>query len=475
MIGGPSFNAGIGQFADYDPAKDRTRGHGLRLASDDLYDCRWDPTFEYRVPTDARSGVYAGRIRFRQGDEERLSHALFVVKKAARATKAPVALLFATNTWKAYSATPFCPPWPGVKATVGNQGYAIDPSDPNAPYCFYRTHRAGQPAYQIGMYMPWPVAGPYTTSYDVEIGYSHLCRIERFTQVWLEQEGYDYDAISDLDLDREPELLEGYKTVFVVGHSEYWSRKAYQNLDQYLQSGGTAVCLSGNTMYWRVSFDADASVVECRKLDAFGAQIPRELQGEGWHSHDGLRGGVPRDCGFPAWKCLGVEFFSYNPVGIPGVGPLRVSNPDHFLFHKPHPIDLEKGDLFAFDASNPKRQAVGDESDVRVSTLMKVTAGPIPEGAAANLTDPPGIEVLAEAVFDWSQRPHFAFFDYYHRRLTKEQGQRQTDVGGEMIYWERPQGGRVFSASTIAAGWVLAVDERWSNLLKNVLHHFGVG
>ena len=223
-------------------------------------------------------------------------------------------------------------------------------------------------------------------------------------------------------------------------------------------------------MYWRVSFDEDASTVECRKADGFGAQIWPEYRGECWHSHDGQRGGPPRDCGFPAWKVLGVDFLSFNLVGIPGVGPFRVANPEHFLFQTPHRIDVDKGGLFGFDAKNPLRQAVGDESDVRVSTLMKHAAGPIPEGGAVGLTDPPGIDVLAEAMFDWSKRPHAGFFDYYHRRLPPEQ-MRQSDVGGEMIYWERPQGGRVFSASSIASGWILAVDERWSNLLKNVLRH----
>ena len=34
--------------------------------------------------------------------------------------------------------------------------------------------------------------------------------------------------------------------------------------------------------------------------------------------------------------------------------------------------------------------------------------------------------------------------------------------------------GSYSSASSIASGWPLTVDERWSGLLKNVLHHFGV-
>ena len=60
--------------AAYDPAKDPTRGHGLRLASDDLFDCRWKASHEYRLPEDARSGIYAGRIHFSLDGEKRLYH-----------------------------------------------------------------------------------------------------------------------------------------------------------------------------------------------------------------------------------------------------------------------------------------------------------------------------------------------------------------------------------------------------------------
>jgi hypothetical protein len=41
-----------------------------------------------------------------------------------------------------------------------------------------------------------------------------------------------------------------------------------------------------------------------------------------------------------------------------------------------------------------------------------------------------------------------------------------------MIYWERPQGGRVFNAGTVCASWVLGADPVFEGLLANVLHHF---
>ena len=42
-----------------------------------------------------------------------------------------------------------------------------------------------------------------------------------------------------------------------------------------------------------------------------------------------------------------------------------------------------------------------------------------------------------------------------------------------MIYWERPQGGRVFHAGSLGAGWGLSVDPKFQTLMRNVLFHFG--
>jgi N,N-dimethylformamidase len=148
MIGGPAFQANVPRFSDYSPDKDPNRGHGLRLASDDLYDCRWTPTHELHLPADARSGIYAARIRCRVDDDDRMYHVVFIVKKAPARPRAPIAFLCATNTWKAYAATPFSPTWKGIKRSIGNNGFANSPGNPPA-YGFYRPHQAGQGTYQL--------------------------------------------------------------------------------------------------------------------------------------------------------------------------------------------------------------------------------------------------------------------------------------------------------------------------------------
>lgn len=470
MIGGPSFNPDVPRFGTYDPAKDPERGHGLRLASDDLYDCRWNVSHEFKIPDTARSGIYVGRFRFSEGGEERMYHTVFVVRRNPSRPKAPVAFLCSTNSWKAYSATPFCPSWPGLKKSIGNNGPANTPAHLPS-YCFYRVHRAGQGTYQLGFKMPWPVVGPYTLMGPEEWNYSHLCRQDRFTQTWLERKGYDYDVFSDTDLQLDPHVLDGYKALVVVGHSEYWSFEAMESVSRFLDRGGNAIVLSGNTAFWRVSFNADASIIECRKGDAPGTQVRADRRGEMWHSHDGRRGGMSRECGFPAWKLFGLEYFSLMGVGVPGVGPYKVRNPDHFLFREPIALNLKEGDSFCGAGANPLPQPIGHEGDVRVSTLAKFLVDPPPTGGSQPTEDPAGISLLADGFADAKKLP-FAW-DYFQRPVPFGKGPGLS-VAAEMIYWERPGGGKVFHSGSINSGSTLALDDKWSGLMQNVLSHFGV-
>ena len=108
MIGGPSFEAdSVSRFGQYDPTEDSKRSHSLRFASDDLYDCRWETTHENAIPKKARSGLYVGRFEFNSDGEQRKYHVTFIVRKAGGRAKAPILMLCSTNTWRAYSATPF--------------------------------------------------------------------------------------------------------------------------------------------------------------------------------------------------------------------------------------------------------------------------------------------------------------------------------------------------------------------------------
>lgn len=74
---------------------------------------------------------------------------------------------------------------------------------------------------------------------------------------WLEAAGYRVDYVTDLDLHREGlAALSPYALVLSVGHDEYYSAPMRDALEAFVARGGNLACLSGNTCWWRVEFDA---------------------------------------------------------------------------------------------------------------------------------------------------------------------------------------------------------------------------
>jgi hypothetical protein len=483
QIGGPSFKAGdVHEFDIYDPAKDLKRGHGLRFCSDDLFDCGWKTTMSYQVPVNARSGIYAARLSYFDTFENRqvLYHVTFIVRKPDNQAAAPILLVCPTNTWLAYNSRPFLRKvhqavndslGRGFKETYETNRRAVDSGD-DVPECScYLGHQNFAPPYHFGRLLPQPGADPYVTYHTDD--YSHLTRATRFTQVWLEniwlQKGYAYDVISDLDLHSIPGILNGYRTVILAGHSEYWSIQAYNSVKSYLAGGGKLIVLSGNTMYWRVSFDPTGTVMECRKADGAGAEIPSSRRGEAWHSDDGLRGGLMRQCGFPGWQVCGLETFGIlgSAPGSPGnVGfaTFNVNDPAHFLFQG---TGVTTGQPFATNM-------VGHESDVGVYTLetLRIDSGNgVPAGATPPLGDPPvapaGMTTLAQATGGDVQFNGLSE-DYFLQSVQPAAVKSVAD----MIYWDRPDGGHVFNGGAIGNGIALLNDDIFATVVYNALLNF---
>lgn len=70
--------------------------------------------------------------------------------------------------------------------------------------------------------------------------------------------------IADQDMENY-EAIEKAKLLIVVGHSEYWTRNARENFDRFVDSGGNALILSGNTMWWQVRYLNNGKQMICYK------------------------------------------------------------------------------------------------------------------------------------------------------------------------------------------------------------------
>lgn len=77
---------------------------------------------------------------------------------------------------------------------------------------------------------------------------------------WIAKQNFKVDYVADIDLD-DYTNLSGYKTIIIPGHSEYWTRKARRNFDKYVNEGGNAIILSGNTMWWQVRYEKDKMII----------------------------------------------------------------------------------------------------------------------------------------------------------------------------------------------------------------------
>lgn len=474
MIRGPGFDEAVAA-RDGDPFATAGQCQGLRLAADDLHDCRWAITHRVMLPVDARPGLHVARLGFELDGREAVYDITFLVRRPAGAAPAPLLVLCAMSSWLAYAATPFArntvddPVWPRRSTGLPN-------SHPDAPaYCSYTFHRAGQPSYFTGLRMPWPNASPAALYDPAGSGFAQWTRLERRLHVWLEKEGYDFDLLADLDVHRDPALLAHYGTVVVNGHSEYWSTPVVDAFDALLRRGGSALVLSGNTMYLRVSFDEDMAVMEQRKNEERGAdpaqaalRPPAGPFGEEFHSQDWMRGGQLRGVGRSAASIIGLETAGWGFADAGDFGVYHVTAAQHPFFANPLPVGLAEGDTFGHAPGGGLPRAIGHEWDLTVASLRRMTGTAPPAGEA--LPEPPsGLQVIAQgrrrvpgaldAYLDWFSRPTEAL---------------DGGLSAEMIDWQRPQGGRVFHAGAVGAAWVVGHDPAFDRLLRNVLHHFDV-
>lgn len=461
MVGGPSFNAAqVDRFdKDYHPTSDHHRGHGIRFSADDLYDCSWPVAHRFTIPADAPSGFYCGRFHYEDDHGTTLEHNFtFVVKAPAKRDKpAPILVLAAAKTWRAYNWFPFSRNLPHGRHPWG-QGNAekLNPDHLLPAHCLYRDHRAGQPTYQVGLNLPLPSADPYRT-YRGQKLWGQWVANERLVHHWLDRHDYEYEVVTDFDLDADCSLLADRKTLFITGHSEYWSDVAYHAVDEYLKNGGNVVVLSANTMFWRVDMQRPG-IMGCRKY-------PRGMLGSAWthpgeiyHGTDKARGGLMRFSGRPAWKVVGLETAGWGRSM--DFLPYTVTQADHPLFHKPHPVGLKNGDTFGFFGDGVGM--VGHEYDVRPSVLVAATPE-MPPGYE-DIADPPGMTVLAACLSDRK------IIDYHAN--TNLAAENPSGTISEILYWERPEGGRVFNIGTVSGPWGLHDDKYVSRLVRNVLHHF---
>ena len=436
-------------------------GHygAIHFHADDLDDCRWPVAFTWNVPDDLPSGAYALHLTCEAGEatggEDWLP--LYVLPRRT-GPFAPLVFLAATFTYQAYANHARGNADAGYRARVAAWGaYPDNPDDhPAYAHSTYNRHEDGSGVAFSSRRRPILTMRPGFLTFDDPRG-SGLRHYPADTHLlaWLASQEIPFDIVTDEDLDDEgAALLAPYRAVLTSTHPEYHTPGTLDALQGYVDGGGRLACLGGNGFYWRVARRADLPhVIELRRAEG-GIRAWAAEPGEYYHQLDGAYGGLWRRNRRPPQMLTGVGFGGQGKFESGFFRRTAASHDAQFawLFAG---ID---GDIIG-DYGLSGGGAAGFELDRSDRTL----------GTPANAV------VLAHA--DGLPASFVTVFEELLSHVSSLSGDPPDEImRGEIVYFDTPAGGAVFSAGSITFCGSLwhdgAFDGPVSHLLENVVRRF---
>lgn len=285
----------------------------------------------------------------------------FPLVVAPPAPQARIAVLAATNTWNAYNNF-------GGRSNYVNAGNlpprpianAREQLDENRDDRWRHKNHAYRPLSFdrpfIGNHIPKDdkVTDPIEGSAE-----SHVAPAEWRFLGWLEREEYRYDLYADYQLHNRTLNLDAYDVFVIQTHPEYWSRQMYEQVKEWVQSGGRMLSLGGNAINCAVEIldesrmrilnaasDSDGNVQN--QSEPFPSQWSEETYESRFHKTVEPEGSL-----------LGVVT---SHAGLMTAAPYEVHNGSHWIFDE---TDLSEGDLFGEESLQERVPggASGHETD----------------------------------------------------------------------------------------------------------------
>jgi N,N-dimethylformamidase len=422
----------------------------IHFHDDDVGDAGWLADFELTVPDNLKSGVYAARLI--SGESE--YRVPFVVRPANNSPRAPILFLLPTLSYHAYANFRWFDSRE-VASIPAEQVGAPQPEDellkahPELGRSVYDYHSDGSPVYYSSWFRPIVSLSPKYKHPPWRS--AHLLAADLSIVDWLTVKSHPFDVASDHDLHKRGKaLLEPYRVVVLGAHPEYWTEPMMQGLESYMDGGGRLMYLGGNGLYWVTALDSRGATAEVRRW--LGTRTNSANDGE-FYLSTGELGGIWRARGRPPQKLVGVGFTSQG--GPPG-RPFR-RMPDSF----------KERARFIFEG-------IGDDEVIGDFGLCVEAAG----GFEIDRVDPawgtpPHTLVLASATKFGRQYLHVV--EEVGVMSDAEHGEASDKVRADMVFYEHPGGGAVFSASSISWSGSLShnnYDNNVSRITENVLRRF---
>ena len=259
--------------------------------------CAWPATCEFEIGVDWPSGYYDIVLIDAVGEE---THHFVCVKPNKAGPRAKTAFVLSTNTYHSYNY------WGGASAyadvvslMTGRKELsqamagAIGVLSARRPFAqmliapppdiprLVNLRKRGFKEPPFASDITWPRLSE-VSPYDGSAGFLH--KWEHAFAVWAENENLTLDYFTDYDLDAEPDILDIYDVVVLVGHSEYWSARQRDCIENFVDRGGKLAIFSGNTAFWKVRWENDGATYVCHKWRGFEADaLAKTTPSEGTH------------------------------------------------------------------------------------------------------------------------------------------------------------------------------------------------
>ncbi|GIN98141.1 large subunit of N,N-dimethylformamidase [Siminovitchia terrae] len=422
----------------------------IHFHDDDLTDAGWDVDFEWTIPEDLPSGVYAAHVV--SGDDE--DYITFFVRPKKGKPTAKAVLILPTASYLAYANNRFqdvplaqvmfgrAPVvqqddmYLGEHAEYGLSTY--DFHNDGTGVCFSSSLRPilnMRPKYRHTL-------SPSLWQFNADL---HLVD-------WLTEKGFKFDVVTDQDVHFEgADLLNKYNVALTGSHPEYYSGPMMDAIEDFQASGGRFMYMGSNGFYWIVTFDSNnPSIMEVRKnfgnnaWKAWPGEVHLSLTGEFgtiWKH----RGRAPQKIGGTGYVAQGFEISSYFR---------RTEDSHHpsvsWIFEG---IEDEKIGDFGLVGGG----AAGLELDIYDNELGT----------------PPHAVIIASSEDHSSVYMPVAEELYFN--VPGMAGDENPRVRADMVYYPTPNGGAVFSTSSISYCGSLShnnYDNNISKLTENVLKKF---
>lgn len=401
----------------------------LHVHRDDLEDAGWEADLEVTLDPGLASGVYAVRLRAGDGQVDRVP----IVVRPSR-PRSRIAVLLPTFTYLAYGGERIAPEFDVVAATE-RDAYVTA----SGLLSQYNRHSDGSGVMYASRLRPLPELRPDHRYWLT--GHPHGLGADLHLLDWLEHEGVEVDVLDDEGLhERGAGALEPYGLLITGSHPEYVTSRELLAFEAFLQGGGNMMYLGGNgfTMVTGVLPDRP-HVTEIRRA-ASHAGLWESEPGEGHLASTGERGGRWSDHRLRPRGLFGVETVA---MGFHGGAAYRRTA-----------AAADPRAAFVFEG-------VSGEDIGGYGLVLGAAASYETDGADLLAGTPPHALVLATAR---DLGPEYVALG------------PDPDLRADMVLFETPAGGTVFSVGSI--GWCGALSHQdyendVARITGNVLRRLG--